>query len=37
MNYYIQGNAANAEEIKAAFEMVVMPSYTGFCKRKNNV
>lgn len=37
MNYYIQGDAANADKIKAAFEVVAMPSYTGFCKRKNNV
>ena len=37
MNYYIQGSAARAEEIKEAFEELAMLSYTGFCKRKNNV
>lgn len=37
MNYYIQGDAAKAEEIKAEFEKLVMPSNTGFCKRKNSV
>lgn len=37
MNYYIQGDAAKADQIKVAFEGVAMPSYTGFCKRKNNV
>ena len=37
MNYYKQGDAANADKIRAAFEGVAMPSYTVFCKRKNNV
>jgi len=37
MNYYIQGSPARVDEIKAAFEKLAMLSYTGFCKRKNNV